>query len=313
MSPLRVAVIGAGFFGSRHVQNYAALEGADLVAVCDADRAMAEAATERYGGEAVTDPEALLGRVDAVSIATPTASHHALGRLFLDAGVSVLVEKPMTRTLEEADDLIAAAARTGSVLQAGHLERFNGAYGEVCAQAKAPRLIVARRVAPFRPRGTDVSVVLDLMIHDIDLVLALVGAAPVEISAIGARVFSPTDDFAQATLRFAGGATASITASRVATVTERVLSVLTDDRVMTADLGTSKLQVARRDPAGGADTPVATDEHAFPHGNTLARQLDSFVAAVRSRTAAVVDGQAGRAALDVALAIIARIAEGGRP
>ncbi|MCA8907486.1 MAG: Gfo/Idh/MocA family oxidoreductase [Rhodospirillaceae bacterium] len=313
MSPLRVAVIGAGFFGSRHVQNYAALEGAELVAVCDADRAMAEAATGRYGGEAIADPETLLGRVDAVSIATPTASHHPLGRMFLDAGIGVLVEKPMTRTLAEADDLIAAAARSGAVLQTGHLERFNGAYAEVCAQARSPRLIVARRIAPFRPRGTDVSVVLDLMIHDIDLVLALAGSAPEEVSAIGGSVFSPTDDFAQATLRFAGGCTASITASRVATVTERVLSVHTDDRVMTADLGTSKLQIAHRDTAGdAAEAEVVTDEHAFTHGNTLARQLESFLAAVRGEAPVVVDGKAGRAALDVALAIIARIAEGNR-
>ena len=306
MSTLRVGVIGAGFFGSRHAQNYAALDGAALVAVCDADPTVAAAVTAQYGGDAVTDPGALLGRVDAVSIATPTAGHHALGRLFLDAGVPVLMEKPIAATVDEADDLIAAADRAGVALQIGHLERYNSAFQALTQAAPGARLIEARRVGPYRARGTDVSVVLDLMIHDLDLVLTLAGAAPVAVTATGGPVFSQAEDFAQAHLRFADGLQATVTASRVAVAQDRTLAIHHRGRVITADLGTSRLITA--EPSGpDVPDPVTVTETAYTHGNTLARQLDAFLAAVRGESAVPVDGRAGRDALALAIEILTAV------
>ena len=312
MPPIRVGVIGAGHFGSRHAQNYATLDTATLVAVCDTDAGVAAATADRYGGTPATAPEALLGQVDAVSIATPTANHHALGRLFLDAGIGVLIEKPMTSTVDEADDLIAAAARTGAVLQIGHLERFNPAFEALRQRVDRPRFIESRRVAPYRARGTDVSVVLDLMIHDLDLVLAMTGAAPERLEAVGTRVFSPTEDLAQAHLWFADGCTACVTASRLATATERSLRVVMDGAVLAADLGAARLMVSRAadgDPAG----TVSTEEQSLPQANALARQLDSFVTAVRTGTAPVVRGEDGRRALAAAQTIRDGIADQAAP
>ena len=311
MSSLRVGVVGAGYFGSRHAQNYAAIGAAQLVAVCDHHDGRAAEVAAGTGAMPYRDHRDLIGAVDAVSIAVPTAYHHPVARDFLEAGISVLVEKPITSTVAEADDLIELAERRGAVLQVGHLERFNPAMLGLGSVLDRPRFIEARRVAPYRDRGTDVSVVLDLMIHDIDLVLDIIKAPVEQIDAVGVTVFSEADDFANAHIRFADGCVATITASRVAAQTERAMRVIQHDASILVDLHGNRLVVTRNAEEnggpGGSDTQAVTrlnhEEREFEGGGNLERQLVSFLEAVASGGKPLVSGVDGRRALDAALTI----------
>ena len=190
MKKVRAAVIGVGYLGRFHAQKYAQLEECELIAVVDARPEPREAVAAEVGAQALADYRSLLGRIDAVSIVTPTAAHYLIAREFLESGAHVLVEKPITETPEQARELIALAARHGRILQVGHLERFNSAILGAEEHLRAPRFIECHRLAPYKERGTDVSVVLDLMIHDIDIVQTLVGSAIESIDAIGTPVFS---------------------------------------------------------------------------------------------------------------------------
>src|SRR5262245_61964565 len=213
-TPLRTAVIGVGYLGPFHAQKYAQLAGSRLVAVVDADRQTAARVAAELNVEALTDFRAVFDRVDAVSIAVPTPLHHAVGCAFLERGVHVLIEKPIAVTAGEAHDFIARAREKSCVLQVGHLERFNPAILSAVERLKTPRFVEAHRMAPFKQRGTDVSVVLDLMIHDIDLIQELVGQPIERIEAAGAPIFSEEIDIANARLTFRGGCVANTTASR---------------------------------------------------------------------------------------------------
>ncbi|HSM18821.1 MAG TPA: Gfo/Idh/MocA family oxidoreductase, partial [Hyphomicrobiales bacterium] len=213
---LRAGVVGLGYFGKFHAKHYAAHPDAALTALVDVDEARARAAAEQFGGEVLSDYRDLVGRVDVVSVAAPTSLHFEIAHALLSAGIHVLVEKPMTDTVERAQALIDCAAERGLVLQVGHIERHSAVYRALAAKVARPVYFECARISPFRPRATDVGVVLDLMIHDIDIVLGLAASDIVSLQAVGAPVINPTEDVANARIEFASGAVANITASRVA-------------------------------------------------------------------------------------------------
>jgi predicted dehydrogenase len=302
MAGVRIAVIGAGHFGRFHAQKVAASADATLVGILDRSGERAAAIAAEVGAPVLPSLAAAIEAAEAVIVATPTDSHAAIATAALSAGRHVLVEKPITASLAEADGLIALARGKGLVLQVGHLERFSAARGAITRHISRPLAMECVRVAPFRPRGLEVSVVLDLMIHDIDLVLMLAGAEPVSVEATGAAVLSDKPDIALARLGFADGRAASLSASRIAPGITRTLRLSGVDGTLEADLVARSL---RRFSA--ADGTVA--EESWTDADSLAAQLAGFIAAVRGEEPVVVDGEAGRAALAVALTIEARIAE----
>src|SRR5258708_36217551 len=212
---IRTAVIGVGHFGRLHAEKYAGLSGSKLVAVADENPARAAEIAGAFGVDAVEDYRQLFGRVDAVSIAVPTAQHHPVARSCLEAGLHCLVEKPISESLPQADELIRLARERRLILQVGHLERFSAARAALEGKIQEPLFVECNRIAPFKPRGTDVSVILDLMIHDIDLILELVKAPIVELDAVGVPVLGDHEDIANARLVFANGCVANVTASRI--------------------------------------------------------------------------------------------------
>jgi predicted dehydrogenase len=313
MTRLRCAVVGAGYLGRFHAQKYAALADCELVGVADPSREARDRLHTELGVAGFADHHELLGRVDAVSIATPTASHHAVARDFLEAGSHVLVEKPITATAEEARDLIAVAAARGRVLQVGHLERFNPVVRAVASELTAPRFIESNRLAPFKPRGTDVSVVLDLMIHDIDLIEHVVRSPIASIDAIGAPVFTDEIDIANARIRFANGCVADVTASRISLKAERKLRVFQPDAYLSIDLQQKLLTVVRRPESLGEDglPRVNLEERSFGQGDALLDEIRSFADVARGGGRPVVSGEDGLRALETATRI-AELVERGR-
>jgi predicted dehydrogenase len=305
MTRLRCAVVGAGYLGRFHAQKYAGLADCELVGVADPSQEARERLHSELGVPGFADYRALLGRVDAVSIATPTALHRAVASDFLQAGAHVLVEKPITSTVAEARELIALAAGHGRVLQVGHLERFNPVILAVAGELAGPRFIESNRLAPFKPRGTDVSVVLDLMIHDIDLIEHIVRSPIASIDAIGAPVFTDEIDIANARIRFESGCVADVTASRISLKAERKLRVFQADAYLSIDLQQKLLTIVRR-PATieeGAIPKVDLEERSFDPGDALLEEIRSFVDAVRSGRRPVVSGEDGLRALETATRI----------
>ena len=309
MGRFRVAVVGVGYLGRFHAQKYAALADCDLTAVADTSTEASDALARELGTRAVSDYRELLGRVDAVSIATPTASHFEIARSFLESGAHVLVEKPIAESVEQAQQLITAARRAGRVLQVGHLERFNPAILAAEPQLRTPRFIECHRLAPFRERGTDVNVVLDLMIHDLDLVQSIVGSPIASIDAIGTPVFSTEIDIANARIRFANGCVVNATASRVSLKTERKLRIFQDDAYLSLDLQQKILTVIRKQsvPADEARLPVSIDEQSFEPGDALRAEIEAFLASCRGERPVVVSGEDGMHALQTAIAIAAAV------
>lgn len=306
---IRVAVVGLGYFGSHHARHYAANPRARLVAVVDADPDRAGGAAERHGAEAHHHHRAVIGKVDAVSVAVPTSHHHQVAAELIDAGIHVFVEKPIAPDAVAARDLVARAAKRGAVLQVGHIERFAPAFRAVQRQARGARLIECVRRAPWTGRSADVDVVLDLMIHDIDLALTLAGAPVVAVEASGVALTGGSCDVAEARLTFANGAVATLTTSRVAERAERTLAVTEPGRRFAADLGAGSLTVVAADGSGVAKA----DTIVLPRSDNLAAEIDSFLDCVASGTPPLVDGRAGLDALDVAERILAAIAAGGSP
>ena len=305
MQRIRTAVIGVGYLGRFHAQKYASLPAIELVAVADPREDARNAVAAEVGCRAVADYRELLGQVDAVSVATPTATHFAIAQDCLEQGVHVLVEKPVTATPEEARELIATAARRGRLLQVGHLERFNPAVQALAGILRTPRFIESHRLAPFRERGTDVDVVLDLMIHDIDLIQSFVGAPVESIDAVGASVFSPGLDIANARIRYTGGCVADTTASRVSTRTERKLRLFQDDAYVSIDLQQKVIAVVRKPPPGAKSAPgeFVVEERSYEQGDALRCEIEAFVASVREGRAAAVTGEDGLRALETAIRI----------
>ncbi len=311
MEPIKAAVIGVGYLGRFHAQKYAESRHCRLQAVVDTGREPRERAASELGVQALADYRALLGKVDAVSIVTPTALHFAIARDFLQAGAHVLVEKPITETPREARELIDLAARGDRVLQVGHLERFNSAILAAEPYLHAPRFVECHRLAPYRARGTDVNVVLDLMIHDIDLVQTIVGAPVLTIDAIGAPVFSDAIDIANARIRFANGCVVNATASRVSLKTERKMRLFEDDAYLSLDLQQKVMTLIRkRDGASGdAHLPVSIEEQSLEQGDALKAEIEAFLECIRTGKPPVVSGEDGLMALDTAMRITEQVNE----
>jgi predicted dehydrogenase len=309
MDKVRAAVVGVGYLGRFHAQKYAQLREAQLVAVVDASPDAREAVGKELSVPACADYRELLGQVEAVSLATPTGSHFAIARDFLAAGAHVLVEKPITETPGQARELIELARQHGRVLQVGHLERFNAAILGAEPYLRRPRFIECHRLAPYRERGTDVSVVLDLMIHDIDIVQTIVGAPIESIDAVGSPVFSEDIDIANARIRFANGCVANATASRVSLKTERKMRVFEDEAYLSLDLQQKILTVIRKRPEGPVpgQLPVIIEEQSFEQGDALKAEIESFLGCVRTGKPPVVSGEDGLAALETATRITAQV------
>jgi predicted dehydrogenase len=305
MTSLRCAVIGAGYLGRFHAQKYAAIAGCALVGVADPSPEARERIASELGVATHADHRALIGRVDAVSVATPTAAHHAVARDFLEAGAHVLVEKPITATAAEARDLIAVAARMERVLQVGHLERFNPVILAISGGLKSPRFIESNRLAPFKVRGTDVSVVLDLMIHDIDLVEHMVQSPIATIDAVGAPVFTDEIDIANARIRFENGCVADVTASRISLKAERKIRIFQADAYLSIDLQQKLLTTVRRPTVmpEGEMPAVTVEERSFEPGDALLAEIESFLEAIARGSRPVVTGEDGLRALETATRI----------
>ena len=314
MPVLRTAVVGVGYLGRFHAQKYAQAAGSRLVAVVDASEAARTRVAAETGARSVSDYHELLGQVDAVSVVTPTPAHHPIALDFLRSGAHVLVEKPITETVEQARALIDAAREAGRVLQVGHLERFNPAVLAAEPYLRSPRFIECHRLAPYRERGTDVNVVLDLMIHDIDIVQAIVDSPIVALEAVGAPVFSDEIDIANARIRFGNGCVANTTASRVSLKTERKLRLFEDDAYLSIDLQQRILTVIRKREGGPAEgqLPVNIEEQSFEQGDALRAEIESFLDCARHGKAPVVSGEDGLRALETAIRITEEVAASAR-
>ncbi|HEY8537999.1 MAG TPA: Gfo/Idh/MocA family oxidoreductase [Steroidobacteraceae bacterium] len=304
-APLRTAVIGVGYLGRFHAQKYVQLPEAELVAVVDANAEVAQRVASELGVEACTDSAQVLDRVDAVSIAVPTPLHFEIGRAALEKGVHVLMEKPIASTLEEARTLVDLARQRGCVLQIGHLERFNPAIVAAADRLSTPRFVESHRLAPFKQRGTDVSVILDLMIHDIDLIQELVREPIESIDAVGATVFSGEIDIVNARIRFRGGCVANTTASRISLKQERKIRIFQDDAYLSIDMQQKILTVIRKKDQAPVESPaqVSIEEESFDQGDALLAEIQAFLRAIRDGTEPVVTGEDGLRALETAMQI----------
>jgi predicted dehydrogenase len=306
---LPVGVVGVGALGQHHARHLAGLSDVRLVGVYDVDRARATKIAGELGTVAFPDMDELLAKVEAVTVAVPTPAHAQVGIRALRHGVPVLMEKPLAATLTEADDLIEEARRGRVQLQVGHIERYNRAIRAAAAYLDGPRYIESLRLAPFQPRGTDVAVVLDLMIHDLDLVLHLTGSVATEVRASGLPVLSPYLDIANARVEFANGAVALATASRVARERIRRLRLFQPNGYFSLDLGTGDGEFMRVragwQPGTGRELADVVEriELSAPEADALSLELESFVHAVRGEHEVVVRGEEGRAALELALRV----------
>ncbi len=305
-SRIRTAVVGLGYFGRFHARHHAANAACDLVAVCDADAEAAQRLAAEYGVEALTDHRDLIGRVDAVSIAVPTSLHAAVARDLMEAGIHVLIEKPITEEVEEARRLIELADERGLVLQVGHIESFSAVFRALAERVSAPLYLEASRVAPWRGRATDVSVVLDLMIHDLDLVMSLVDSPVERVEALGAPVLSDSEDMARARLYFANGAIADVTASRVADAIDRRLKVFEAAAYHECDFASHVLhrKTVARQPDGHRADSIEDETSEIGREDALGNEIAEFVDCVKSGRRPAVDGRRGCEALRVARMII---------
>ncbi len=310
MEQIKAAVIGVGYLGRFHAQKYAQSPRCRLEAVVDERPEAREQVAAEVGTRALADYRELLGKVQAVSVVTPTPAHFAIARDFLSAGAHVLVEKPITETPREALELIELAARRGRVLQVGHLERFNSAILAAEPYLRAPRFVECHRLAPYKERGTDVNVVLDLMIHDIDLVQTIVGAPVLTIDAVGTPVFSDAIDIANARIRFANGCVVNATASRVSLKTERKMRLFEDDAYLSLDLQQKILTLIRkREPATPGALPVSIEEHSLEQGDALKAEIEAFLESIHTGKPPVVSGEDGLMALETAMRITEQVNE----
>ena len=309
MKTVKAGVIGVGYLGKFHAQKYAGMEGVELVGVVDMDPVMAGKVAADCGCGAFTDYRELLPQVDAVSIVVPTSYHHQVALDCIEAGVDILLEKPMTTTLDQADDLIERADAKKLILQVGHLERFNPAVLAMEKSLTVPVFIESSRISTFKNRGVDVDVVLDLMIHDIDIILSIVHSPLKSIQAVGAPVVTATTDIANVHLVFENGATANVTASRIARANMRKMRIYQPGSYINVDFASRKVMTIhltgdiQENGAPGRDTQVTS----FPASDALRDEIAHFVKSVRDRSEPLVSGRAGRRALEVALQVMEQI------
>ncbi|MBW2568695.1 MAG: Gfo/Idh/MocA family oxidoreductase [Deltaproteobacteria bacterium] len=306
---LRVGVIGAGYLGKFHAEKYARMNDVDFVGIVDTNMFAADAVAEKFHTKAYKSHKELLGKVDAVSIVVPTPLHFAISKDFLENNVDVLIEKPMTTTLKEADELIRLSESRGLIIQVGHLERFNPAVIALQDVVKNPMFIESHRLSLFHERGTDVSVVLDLMIHDIDIILNLVCSDIMSIHAAGVPVISKHVDIANARLEFESGCIANVTASRISTKKERKIRLFQKDAYVSVDFVNQNITVINKNGDGetGPIPGMGIKSFNFTDSDHLWDELASFVKAAISRESPKVTGQIGRNALNTALNIMDQI------
>ncbi len=309
MKKIRTAVIGVGYLGKFHAQKYAHLENSELIAVVDRDIKTAEKVAQSFNQKiavrAVTDYKELLGKVDAVSIASPTSLHYQIAKDFLENGSHVLIEKPITVKVEEADELIALAKKNNLLIQVGFLERFNAAILELDNLLTKPLFIESHRLAPFNPRATDVNVVLDLMIHDIDIILNIVKSKLVAIAASGAEVLTESSDIVNARLEFENGCVANVTASRVSAKSERKMRIFEKSGCVTVDFQNRELGIYQKgdgvDQSGNPE--IVSHKKIFENNDALQTEIIAFLNSITSNTPTLVSGEDGRNALDTAIKI----------
>lgn len=315
MAPVRVGVVGVGHLGYHHARNYAALPDATLVGVVDTDRDRREKASQDFGAAALSTVEALIDSgVEAVSVVVPTSFHRDVTLQLLEAGVDILVEKPIASTTAEAEAMVACAKAHDRLLQVGHIERFNGAVVALFNSVREPRFIECHRLSPFPNRGDDVSVVLDLMIHDLEIVLALVGEPVTAVDAVGVPVFSKYEDIANARIRFASGCVANITCSRVSVERMRKIRIFARESYVSTDYSAQEVLVYRKKPGPLEDgmTPmdlISVEPLDVHKDEPLKLELASFIQCVRDRTRPVVSGEDALEALTLAQMVVDSIRE----
>jgi predicted dehydrogenase len=305
MNKLKCAVIGTGYLGKFHAEKYAALPDCELVAVVDTNQEVASEVAEKNHTKSLSDYQPLLGEVDAVSVVVPTSLHHTVSKDFLNAGAHVLVEKPITVTVAEADELINIAKDKKLILQVGHLERFNPAILGLDNVKEKPIFIESDRLSPFNPRANDVSVVLDLMIHDIDIILAMVDSEVERIDASGTAVLTKGTDIANARIAFKNGCVANVTASRISMKMERKMRMFRPDAYVSVDFQNKVLTQHRtgsKEMFPGVPE-IETEESVFEDGDALLEEIKHFINCIQTNENPLVSGEAGRAALATAIEI----------
>lgn len=314
MKPLRVGVIGVGYLGKFHAEKYARMKDVKLAGVADIIDKRARLVAAEFETQAFCDYTDLLGKVDAVSIVVPTPLHFPVSRWFLENDVDVLIEKPMADSVDDADTLVEIADSRGRIIQVGHLERFNPAVVALARAVEHPLFIESHRLSLFNERGTEVDVVLDLMIHDLDVILHLVGSEVRAIHAVGVPVVTPQVDIANARLIFENGCVANVTASRISMKTMRKIRIFQKDTYISVDYATRDVTVIRKDDKG-SDLPVpgmSMDQSSFKAADPLGDELASFVECVKTRRQPMVTGRDGRRALGVAVEIVEQINSGAK-
>ena len=307
---MKVGVIGVGHLGQHHARIYASMEGVELVAVADTNRARGDEIAAKHGTRAVGDARELLGRVDAVSIAVPTMAHVDAALPFLERGTAVLVEKPIAASVDEADRLIEAAARGGAALAVGHTERFNPAVEAARPMIADPRFIEVHRLGTFPERSLDIDVIFDLMIHDLDLLLALVRSDVVSVEAVGVNVLTPRTDIANARIRFASGCIANLTASRISRDRVRKIRFFQHSTYVSVDYAAREVEVYKLVPQDGGRPAIQGGKLPVADEEPLRRELADFVAAAQTGRAPGVTGREGRAALALAALVAQKMRDG---
>lgn len=302
---MRVGVCGVGAIGRNHARVYSELESAELTAIFDADTERARAIADEFGGTVASTIEEFIALVDAASVSTPTVTHREIGTALLEAGKQVLVEKPIADTLADATALIDLAASKGCILQVGHIERFNPVMAQLEARLDHPKFLEVHRLSPFPNRSIDIGVVLDLMIHDLEIILHLVDSPIAHIDAVGIPVLTHREDIANARIRFENGAVANVTASRISPERLRKIRVFQSDAYLSLDYQDQSGWIYRKD-----GLEIAREEVEVEKGEPLLRELAHFVDCASRGARPKVSGEHGAAALDVALEITRLIQEG---
>ena len=305
-TPLRSAVVGVGHLGRFHAQKHKMIDGVELIGVCDTTPEQADKVARELGVAAFSDPRQLLGKVDAVTIAASTPAHFQLVEIFLENKVHVLVEKPIAETTEQAEKLCRLAEAGGVKMQVGHVERFNPALKEARAKVKKPLFIECHRLAPFKVRSTEVDVVMDLMIHDLDVVLSLVRSEPTAVSAVGTPVLTKKIDIANARLEFANGAVANLTASRVSQSSQRKFRVFQADQYLSLDFQGGEVNLLTKTGEWSEGMiPLEHEQFSLEKGDALLEETRAFFDAIRTDQPVVVSGRDGLKALSLAEKIVA--------
>ena len=300
--PVRVAVVGSGYFGRFHANHYARNGRAKLVTVVDTDAERARAVAAEFGAEPAFDYRSILGKVDAASVAVPTPLHYEIASALIGAGIHVLVEKPLTDSVSSGAKLASLAEARNAVLQVGHIERFSSAYRTLAKVIAKPLYFESYRIAPWKNRGVEVDVILDLMIHDIDMIIGLVDSPVAQVDAVGTPVLGKSIDLANARITFESGCVANVTASRVSYKTERRMRVFAHNHYLSCDLGEGRISGyrLRGDPMVEGLAAIATETYEIEKQDSLGNEIDAFLDCILNGSKPLVDGRAGCEALRVA-------------